>query len=83
LTYSTDALLWRNNTPAGGFKLQEHMKLIEYFKETRVEMSHVTWPSRRQTVAYSGLVIGISLVVAALLGFFDYVFSHLLTLIIK
>jgi preprotein translocase subunit SecE len=57
------------------------MKLTEYLKETRVEMSHVTWPSREQTIAYSALVIGISLVVAALLGAFDYIFSHLLTLL--
>ena len=33
------------------------MKLTEYLKETRNEMSHVTWPSRRQTIAYSSLVI--------------------------
>ena len=57
------------------------MKLTDYLKETRVEMSHVTWPSRKQTIAYSSLVIAISLVVAALLGAFDYVFSHLLTLL--
>jgi preprotein translocase subunit SecE len=57
------------------------MKLTEYLKETRNEMSHVTWPSRRQTIAYSSLVIAISLVVAALLGAFDYIFSHLLTLL--
>lgn len=57
------------------------MKLTEYLKETRTEMSHVTWPSRRQTIAYSALVIGISLAVAALLGAFDYIFSHLLTLL--
>ena len=37
--------------------------------------------SRNQTIAYSALVIGISLVVAALLGAFDYIFSHLLTLL--
>ena len=57
------------------------MKLTEYLKETRNEMSHVTWPSRRQTIAYSSLVIAISLAVAALLGAFDYIFSHLLTLL--
>jgi preprotein translocase subunit SecE len=63
------------------FLAKKHMKLTDYLKETRTEMSHVTWPSRQQTLAYSALVIGISLVVAALLGAFDYIFSHLLTLL--
>ncbi|MDE2188299.1 MAG: preprotein translocase subunit SecE [Patescibacteria group bacterium] len=57
------------------------MKITDYIKETRAEMAHVTWPSRSQTVAYSALVIGISLAVAVLLGAGDYIFSHLLTLI--
>jgi preprotein translocase subunit SecE len=57
------------------------MKITDYIKETRNELSHVTWPTRNQTIAYSALVIGISLVTAAFLGLFDYVFSHLLTLL--
>lgn len=57
------------------------MKLTEYIKETRNEMSHVTWPTRQQTIAYSALVIGISIAVSLVLGVFDYIFSHLLTLL--
>jgi len=58
------------------------MKISEYIKETRSEMSHVTWPTRSQAINYALLVVGISIVVAAFLGLCDYVFSRILTLFI-
>ena len=58
------------------------MKITEYIKDTRAEMSHVTWPSRHLAVSYTVLVIGISLGTALLLSLSDYVFSRLLTLFI-
>lgn len=48
---------------------------INYLKDVRGELAHVSWPTRRQAIAYSLLVIGISLFVAALLGAFDFVFT--------
>ncbi len=51
------------------------MKVGEYIKETKVELKHVSWPTRKQALLYSALVIAISLIVAVLLGFFDYIFS--------
>ncbi len=56
------------------------MKISEYIKETRSEMSHVTWPTRVQAINYALLVIGVSVVIAAFLGICDYVFSRVLTL---
>lgn len=50
---------------------------INYLKDVRGEMQHVSWPTRRQTVAYSLLVIGISLFMAVLLGAFDFVFTNI------
>lgn len=49
---------------------------INYLKDIKGEMSHVTWPTRRQTVAYTALVIVISVFVAAYLGFFDFLFTE-------
>jgi len=57
------------------------MKMTEYIKETRSEMSHVNWPSREQTIRYTVLVIVTSIATAALLGVADLVFSKLLTLL--
>jgi preprotein translocase subunit SecE len=51
------------------------MKLVEYIKETRAEMRHVTWPTRKQAVNYTLLVIGVSAVVAMLLALADKIFA--------
>lgn len=57
------------------------MSIIDYFRETRVEMGQVTWPSRAQTISYTIVVVVLSLVVAGLLGGFDLGFSWLLKLV--
>ncbi len=54
------------------------MKIIEYFKETKGEFKHVNWPTRKQTIAYTLMVILISVALAYYLGFFDFVFSAVL-----
>ena len=50
-------------------------QLSNYLNETKEEMKHVSWPTKRQTIIFTVLVIVISLAVAAYLGFFDYIFS--------
>ena len=50
-------------------------KIKEYLNETRSELKHVNWPTRNQTIAFTVIVVIISVVVAYLLGFFDFAFS--------
>ncbi len=57
-------------------------KITEYFKETKIELKHVIWPSRRQTLYYTLAVIVLSVVIAYYLGLFDFIFSQGLTKII-
>ena len=57
--------------------------LINYFKETKEEMNHVSWPTRHQTIVYTALVILISIIVAALLGVFDALFTKIVGLFIN
>lgn len=57
-------------------------KLIEYIKETRAELKHVSWPTRKQAIVFTVVVIVISLITAAYLGAFDYIFTTLLKLVI-
>ncbi len=59
------------------------MKITEYLNETRVEMKHVVWPSRKQTVVFTVVVIVISLAVAYSLGAFDSLFTSGLQKIIS
>lgn len=51
---------------------------FNYLKAVQGELSHVSWPSTNQAIGYTVLVIVISLVIAGLLGAFDYVFTFLI-----
>lgn len=52
--------------------------LISFLKDVKLELSRVNWPSREQTVKYSLVVIGVSLVFALYLGGLDALFSFVL-----
>lgn len=54
------------------------IKAFNYFKEVRLEMKKVNWPTRNQTIRYTLIVIGVSLVVAIYLGGSDFLFTTLL-----
>ncbi len=58
------------------------MGFIEYIKDTKGEMRHVSWPTKNQAIAYTLLVILISVCVALFLGLADFSFSKLLGSII-
>jgi len=50
-------------------------QLSQYISDTKEEMKHISWPTRRQTLIFMTLVIVISIAVSAYLGLFDYLFS--------
>mgnify|MGYP001580064228 CR=1 FL=1 len=54
------------------------MKLTEYIKETKVELKHVSWPTRKQAMGFTMLVIVMSVVVSLYLGLFDSLFKFIL-----
>jgi preprotein translocase subunit SecE len=54
------------------------MKIINYIKDTRGELKHVSWPTRKQTISFTLIVIAVSLAVALYLGVFDFIFTQLL-----
>ncbi|MFA6587495.1 MAG: preprotein translocase subunit SecE [Patescibacteria group bacterium] len=45
--------------------------LTKYFKESYEELKKVSWPTRKDTVRDTLVVIGVSLAVAAFLGLLD------------
>ena len=51
---------------------------IQYLKDVRVELSHVSWPTQKQAVVYTLLVVAISVLTSLFLGFFDFVFVNVL-----
>lgn len=50
-------------------------RFINYIRDTRAELVHVKWPSRKEAMGFTLLVILASILTAVLLGFFDYLFS--------
>ncbi len=51
------------------------MSLTDYIRETRGELKHVSWPTRKQAIVFTVIVIVLSFALAFYLGFFDYLFS--------
>jgi len=57
-------------------------KLIQYFKDSYAEMKKVTWPTKKQTINYSVLVIALSVGMAVFFSSLDFVFNAGLTKLI-
>ena len=53
-------------------------KLVSFLKEVKLEMKKVNWPTRKETIKYTLIIITVSIAVAAFLGGLDYIFTTLL-----
>jgi len=51
--------------------------VLTFLREARVELSRVNWPSQKEVIRYTILVVVISLLVAVFLGSLDFLFSLL------
>ena len=58
------------------------MGLFKYINDTLAEMKHVAWPTQKQTMIFTVLVIVISLLTSLYLGFFDFVFTRSLQVVV-
>lgn len=58
-------------------------RLINYFKESKDELKKVIWPSRKEAVKHTLIVIGVSLAVAIFLGAIDYLMNFGLSELIQ
>jgi len=54
------------------------MKLTNFFKEVGSEIKKITWPTRQETIKYTLIVIGVSVIVAIILGGFDFILVQLM-----
>ena len=52
-------------------------KIIQFFTGAKAELTKVSWPSRRELLRYTILVVVISFLVAMFLGLLDMLFSYL------
>jgi preprotein translocase subunit SecE len=57
-------------------------KIIKFLRETKEELTRVSWPNRETVVKHTLLVVGVSLVLAIYLGAADLLFTYGLAQII-
>jgi len=63
-----------------GPKLVE--KIRQFFREVRIELLKVNWPSRKETIASTAVVLVLVLLVSAYLGLVDAGLSRLMRFIL-
>ena len=56
-------------------------RIIQFFRGVRVEMGKVVWPTRREAIKITVIVVAFSLVVSAFLGLLDFGMVKLLAFI--
>jgi len=57
-------------------------KGIQFFKEVRIELRKVTWPTRKQTVNSTIVIIIFVFIIAAFLGMVDFGLSKLVQVVL-
>lgn len=51
--------------------------ILTFLKEVRIELAKVSWPTNKQIVLYTIIVIGVSLFFAVILGVLDIFYEFL------
>ncbi len=51
--------------------------MLTFLREAKVELMRVNWPTQKEVIRYTILVVVISLAVSAFLGALDFLFSFL------
>jgi preprotein translocase subunit SecE len=55
--------------------------LVQFVRESRIELRKVVWPTRQETTRLTIVVIAVSAGVGLILGGFDYAISQLFSLV--
>jgi preprotein translocase subunit SecE len=50
-------------------------KILQFLREVRVEIKKVTWPTRKETIASTIVVLITTFIIAAFLGVVDFLLS--------
>ncbi len=57
-------------------------KIQRYFQETIGELRKVSWPTRREAIRLTWIVIGVILVMALILGGLDFIYTKVFGVIL-
>jgi preprotein translocase subunit SecE len=56
--------------------------ITRFLRETRSEVRKVVWPSRREALNMTAIVLGVTVLMAAGLGVVDWLFAKLFALVV-
>lgn len=54
------------------------MSFIQYLRDTKGELKHVSWPTNRQAITFTAFVVAITIFTSLYLGAFDTLFTWLI-----
>jgi preprotein translocase subunit SecE len=57
--------------------------VVRFLRETRSEVRKVIWPTRREALNMTAIVLGVTILMAAGLGVVDWLFSKLFALVVR
>jgi preprotein translocase subunit SecE len=57
-------------------------KIQKFFQETVGELRKVSWPTRREAIRMTWIVIGVIIVMAIILGGLDFIYSKFFAVIL-
>jgi preprotein translocase subunit SecE len=58
-------------------------KISQFLREVRIELSKVTWPTRKDTIASTSVVLVIVILIAVFLGIVDLGLSRLMRILLN
>lgn len=76
-------LLKKPSIISGNKEKKVKFSLIQYLKDSKIELKKVAWPTKKETLKNTWIVIGLSFGVAFFLGFWDYIFTTTLEWYLK
>jgi preprotein translocase subunit SecE len=62
-------------------RVRKELGIIRYLRETRAELRKVTWPTQKEALNLTYIVLGVTFVFAMVLGALDYIFSRIFQLL--
>lgn len=60
----------------------ESKKSKDFFKGVKAEMKKVIWPTKKELISYTGVVVLVSIAVAIIVGVLDVIIHQVLSFII-
>ena len=59
------------------------VKPVVFLKEVKSELSKVVWPTKKETVRLTLVVVGVSLAVGVFLGGIDYILTKIMEVVLR